>query len=122
MKKILVTLLIVSLLAFPVMAGVATNFEQISVTSGAVKTFTANLVQDTTKSPANAKAAYCTLETGPIRYTMDGTTPTADVGHLMAVATSFALYGYQDISSFKAIAVSTTGVLSCTYFFTLEVH
>jgi hypothetical protein len=107
--------LLVSLIAVLVFASVsfAATFEQLSITSGAVVTFTAAKI-----GPPNpyAQAAACSLETGSIRWTTDGTTPSSSVGHLMSAATEILILGEGDVANFKAIATSTTGVLSCSYY------
>jgi hypothetical protein len=113
MKTVRVAVLAVLVVLALVSASMATTFEQISVTSGAVVTFTATKI-----GPPNqyAVAAACSLTTGSIRWTSDGTTPTSTVGHLMAANEQITLLGAGDVNNFKAIAVSTTGVLSCSYY------
>jgi hypothetical protein len=56
----------------------------------------------------------CTLETANVRIRMDGVNPTSSVGHLIIAGESFKLEGYDDISKFKAIRVSTDALLSCS--------
>jgi hypothetical protein len=110
MKKLFMVLVML-LIAVPAFA---TSFEQISVTSGAVKTFTTAKI--TFSGAVNPLRAYCTLETGDVRYTIDGTTPTSTVGHLLSAGGWIEVFGPTDVVNFKAIATSTTGVLSCTYY------
>jgi hypothetical protein len=51
--------------------------------------------------------ALITVETGAIRYTYDGTTPTTSltsaVGHVCQANDSIQLLGYQNITRFRAI-------------------
>jgi hypothetical protein len=96
----------------------AEKFEQLSVTSGAVVSFTASkIVYNGPVGWVNASSAYCTVETGALRVTFDGTTPSSTVGHLIATSSWFQLTGFNQIQNFKSIAPSTTGVLTCTYSF-----
>ncbi len=113
MKSIRRTVLAVLMILILATIVWATTFEQISVTSGAVVTFTAAKIGALNPQP---QAAACSLETGSIRWTTDGTTPTSTVGHLMQVGEQILILGNGDINNFKAIAVSTTGVLSCSYY------
>jgi len=113
MKIIRATVLAVLMIFVLATTSMATTFEQISVTSGAVVTFTAAKIGGENPQP---QAAACSLTTGSIRWTTDGTTPTNTVGHLMEVSGQILILGNGDINNFKAIAVSTTGVLSCSYY------
>ena len=90
------------------------TFEQLTVdaTSGGVK-FT---VAKVTSSASLASWASCRLETAEIRYTHDGTTPTASVGTLLEIGDTLRLNTREDVLNFKAIRTgSSSGVLDCTF-------
>lgn len=52
---------------------------------------------------AEADEAYITVETQSVRYRLDGTAPTASVGHLVAAAGSITVTGKGNIGNFKII-------------------
>lgn len=80
----------------------AYDHEQITVSTTAVG-FTATKYRPTSADARRATKVVVTVDpTNPIRYTLDGTTPTSSVGHY-AVATQFVLEGYDNIKNFKAI-------------------
>lgn len=60
---------------------------------------------------------FCTLETDQIRFTLDGTTPTSLIGHLLEAGQNLTLKNPSDIKNFKAIKVTTTASLKCTFKF-----
>lgn len=63
-----------------------------------------------------SQAAYITIEDADVRYTYDGTTPSATVGHLLTSGSSIALSGHRDISTFKAYrAAGIDATLRITY-------
>ena len=94
--------------------GEVSGFETLSVTNGAAVAFTAG-------TAANAKAAFCTVETQSIRYRMDGTAPTTAVGHLqLSSATSnvaywFSIVGKNKVIAFRMIATTGTASVTCSY-------
>lgn len=95
------------------------NGEAITVADTAIG-FTASLINPTcTDCPINvlrATLATCTLETANIRVRSDGTDPTASVGLLIQSGQSFEVYGYSNISSFRAIRTTgDSGSLFCEY-------
>jgi hypothetical protein len=111
MKKIVLVLAVLLLVSIIGDVQASTRFETLTVTSGAVKTITS-----TTYNPVSAQRnneCYCTLETASLRFRIDGTDPTASVGHLLNAGDSLILQDDQ-IGKFKAIAVSTTCSLSCS--------
>ncbi len=65
-----------------------------------------------------ASAAACTLETAEIRIsTVTADAPTTTTGMLIPAGSSIVIYGYADISTFKAIRTGgTSGVLNCTFY------
>ena len=60
---------------------------------------------------------FCTLETDQIRFTLDGTTPTSTIGHLLNQGQNLTLRNPSDIKNFKAIRVTTDASLKVTYRF-----
>jgi hypothetical protein len=64
----------------------------------------------------NAEVALITVETDAIRWTCDGTTPTAAIGHKASVDDTIRLEGFDAIRLFKAIRVTTDSTLKVTYF------
>jgi hypothetical protein len=60
--------------------------------------------------------AFLTLESGQIRWRIDGADPTASEGHLLDPGQTLTLYNLDYIRKFKAIRTgSTSGVLKVTY-------
>lgn len=68
--------------------------------------------------PSGAIYAACRLETGQIRFTLDGTTPdTSTAGTLLEIGEMLALESRAELTAFKAIRQSSTsGVLQVEYF------
>lgn len=70
-----------------------------------------------------AKAALISVETGAIRFTLGGTTPTVTSGtakgHLLNVGDSYVIRGYENVQRAKFIqaVTATGGVLKVTLFF-----
>lgn len=97
-------------------------FERLAVTNAGVVTLTAATYGNHAATGDNrvpARSAVITLETGNIRYTTDGTTPTTTatgVGHLATPVTTVTLEGLAEIKNFKMIAETVTaGVAQVTY-------
>lgn len=90
----------------------AFGYESISVTGTAVGFTSATIVPT---GQVSARAAECTTETASIRYRYDGTSPTSSEGHVVATDSSFTVYGINNIRRFRAIAVSATATVKCTY-------
>jgi hypothetical protein len=68
--------------------------------------------------PEGAVAAHITVETGvTLRYTLDGTTATTTVGHLLANAQILEIVGSVAISKFSIIEVTGgTSSIKITYY------
>lgn len=121
MKKIFLALaLVFSLVTF---AFAVAYFEQLSIGKDAVVAFTAAKIYHAGQYQQYAQEAKCTVTTGAINYTVDGTTPTTTatgVGHTANIGDVLTIAGYDNISSFQAIAVtSTSSTVTCTYFYNL---
>ncbi len=89
---------------------------------------TATGITSTVRHPADgvgpffaqtAIAALITVENNSVRFTMDGTTPTASVGHLLTAGQSFVVENEYGVLNFKCIdAVSgSAGVVKVTVYF-----
>lgn len=60
--------------------------------------------------------AEITIETAPIRFTVDGTAPTTTVGHLVNPGDVIRLDSNEDITAFRAIrTTATSGTIKVTY-------
>ncbi len=55
-----------------------------------------------------AVRAWITVEDQSIRYWVDGTTPTASVGHLVNAEGTIEIEGIENLKRFKAISTSGT--------------
>lgn len=63
-----------------------------------------------------AVAALLTVETNSIRYTLDGTTATASVGHVLAAGDTLLVTGMGNLSRLSMIRVSADASVEVTYF------
>jgi hypothetical protein len=89
-------------------------FEQLTV-AGTVQVLTPSKYKDSATS-GGASSAFLTNETASIRYTYDGTTPSATVGHLLTDGGTLVLMGQQQMASFKCIRVSgVSATITVTY-------
>ena len=59
--------------------------------------------------------AHITCETNPVRYWLDGTTPTATVGHRLEVGGVLDLDSHHQLVNVLFIAVGADGVLRASY-------
>lgn len=85
-----------------------------SLTPGDTATgITAAIKQPTSGAFKNLPAigALITVENNSARFTMDGTTPTASVGHLITAGQSYVITGAASVSAFKCID-AVSGVAS----------
>ena len=90
------------------------SFEQLSVTT-AVQVLTPAKYKDS-DTVGGASNAYLTLESGDIRFTYDGTTPSGTVGHILTDGNALILSGQNQISQFKCFQYGGTGsTISITY-------
>ena len=90
------------------------SFEQLTVTN-AVQVLTPSKYKESSTS-GGALAAFLTNAGAAIRYTYDGTTPSATVGHILADAGILVLNGQNQMSAFKAFRqASTDSEITITY-------
>ena len=107
MKRILLIVAFAMLLAIPAWGA---NLEAITVDN------TAGGVALTTSYVDNSSMCFMTLETGQIRWTIDGTAPTTTVGHLLEIGQTLTFNSRQQCRGFRAIRTGTTsGALKVTY-------
>lgn len=91
-----------------------TKFEAVTVAAASTG-FTAANINAGSGHPA-ATQATCRLETAEIRYTVDGTTPSAAVGTLLEIGDTLALFGNDTLNNFRGFRTGgSSGVLDCTY-------
>ena len=69
-----------------------------------------------TSSGAKHIEALITVETAQFRYTLDGTTPTNAVGHLVNPGDSIVLQNLDQIKGFQSIKVGAASAIKVTYF------
>lgn len=91
-------------------------FEQITVANTSIGFTAAKVEPDGSGGARQADMAACRLETAEIRYTIDGTTPTAAVGTLAEIGDYVVIAGHDSIMRFRAFRTgATSGQLNCTY-------
>lgn len=77
---------------------------------------------DTKWKVLRAEEVLITVEAQPIRWTIDGTTPTVTagtgLGHVVAAGGSLTITGYDNIKAFQMIREGgTDAVIQATFFF-----
>lgn len=88
----------------------STAFEQKTIDA------TAGGIALTGATYGTARYAEITVDTADIRFTCDGTPPTASLGHLVGPRDIIRLDSNEDIVAFRAIRVgSTSAVINATY-------
>lgn len=93
-----------------VVGSLAKQFEQLTI-DGTV----GGIALTSAKYGTNTKA-FITIETAPIRVRLDGTAPTATVGHLLNAGDSLELDTASNIANFKAIrTTAVSAIIDCTY-------
>lgn len=96
----------------------ATDFESITVSTTAIGFTASKILQNETGGfKRRCTKALFTVETNSIRFRLDGTAPTATVGHLMAAGDSFLVTGDTNITNMKLIRQSADATVMVTYFF-----
>ena len=63
------------------------------------------------------KEIFVTIESYPIRYTVDGTTPTSSVGHLVSAGQTITIRNVVAIQNFRMIRTSSDATAMVTTFF-----
>ena len=96
--------------------GAATGYEALSPT-GATGV-TASLLTPTSGSFENkgANAILFTVESNPIRFTIDGTTVTNSVGHRVDAGQSYEVMGERNCANFRCRDISGASSVKITVF------
>lgn len=90
------------------------GFEALAVAASAIG-FTAASVSPT-GGAGRATMVSVQVEGAPVRYRMDGTSPTATVGTLIQDGGEIQVFGSQDIDSIKFIrSTGVSATLNCHY-------
>ena len=89
-------------------------YEAITVSSTAIGFTAAKLALAQSLYKRDIKEVLVTVETNPFRFTVDGTTPTSTVGHLLNAGDIYTCNG-EDASKFRAIRTGSDASLKCTY-------
>lgn len=90
----------------PVLAA-DSGFEQITVAAAALSLTV----------PANARAAVMVVETAAIRYRLDGTDPTVDIGVLVGTNESLTICGGPTMARFRMIRdTGTSATVNVQYY------
>jgi len=85
-------------------------YEAITVSTAAIG-FTAALIRE-----RSVVGAFITLETGQIRFRMDGIDPSSTTGHLLEIGQSLTLKSKAAVEKIKFIKTGdTSGALKVTY-------
>lgn len=75
------------------------GYEALTVSTTALALTAAEYVSGDRK----AQVAHITVESNPINYTYEGTTPTSTVGHNLVAGSTLTLAGYANIVAFRMI-------------------
>jgi hypothetical protein len=94
------------------------GYEAITVSNTAIG-FTSTQIKPTSGdfSGKVCQEVFCTLETDSIRFTLDGTTPTNLIGHLLNAGQTLTIKNPADIAGFRAIRVTGDASLKVTFKF-----
>jgi len=90
----------------------AYEFETLTVTNAA-KAFTSAKLSATGKE--NAIRAIVTVEDDSIRYRVDGSDPSATVGHLVYAGGTITIEGITNLTRFRAFRVTTDAKITVSY-------
>ena len=94
------------------------GYEAITVSSTAIGFTAAKILPTTGDFKAHrCQAVFATLETDSIRFTLDGTTPTNLIGHLLTSGQNLTIRNAVDIVNFRAIRVTSDASLKVTFKF-----
>lgn len=109
-----------STLALDIPATPGTAFETITVSStpigGTASKLTINQAGGFRK---RAQKAVLSVESQPIRFRYDGTSPSSTVGHLLAAGDYFTVNGEDNVAALKMIATGTDATVQVTFHYSL---
>jgi hypothetical protein len=74
------------------------------------------LASTQTSGKGKCQAVLVTVTGQPIRFTLNGTTPTAAIGNVLAVNDSLWLKTYDSIEDFRCIETAATASVQVTFF------
>ncbi len=89
--------------------------ESITVSSTAIGFTAAKLALAISLYGRDVQKVLVTVESYPVRFTVDGTTPTSSVGHLLNVGDIYTCDG-EDVFKFRAIRTTSDATIMCTYY------
>jgi hypothetical protein len=91
-------------------------YETITVSTTALPLTAATYTPSDSSSKGKAQRAVVTANDQPARFTYNGTTPTATVGHKLGVGETLVITGFVNIAAFRIIREGATDVnLAVTY-------
>ena len=92
----------------------ALDFEQLAVSTSAVP-ITAAILETYANGKRNqAIGATLSVTGGPVRFTVDGTTPTSAIGHYVGPEATFEIWGIINLKALQLIRVSTDASVAIT--------
>lgn len=104
----------------------AASFETLTVSSVALGITAAKLVVTTARNPTEGVSfmevqrldeAMFTVETNPCRFRLDGTDPTAAIGHLLQPGDSVIIAGFSNLSRLRFIrSGAADATVQATYY------
>jgi hypothetical protein len=104
--------------------GVAAQYETLTPVASTKFTTSKSCVAASDGGKVCAKAALISVETGAVRFTLEGTVPVVTatgggVGHLLAVGDSYVVRGFENVQKFLCIqaVTATGGIVRVTYFY-----
>lgn len=89
---------------------IANSYQTVTVSNSVIPFPAASL-------PAAASMALVNIDTNPIKYTIDGSTPSATNGHLVAAGGQFLLLSREEITAFRVIRQGGADAAMCVTFF-----
>jgi hypothetical protein len=125
MKRIVILSVFVLFMSYGIANAQSAGGYETITPGNTVTGFTAAKINPTSGPYAGMRAikAQCIVKTNTINWTVDGSTPTqtggSDAAMFSIANVVIEVYGYKDISRFKAIdgTSGAAGTLHCTYFF-----
>lgn len=105
----------------------AVDFETITVSNVAIGVTASKLTSVLTRNANSGEQSYVevrrldealfTVETNPIRFRLDGTDPTAAIGHLLNAGDSLVVTGFGNLSKLRFIRQGAAdGTVQATYY------
>lgn len=89
--------------------------EQITVSNTAIG-FTAAKITPADNGGKVPVEAFVSVQDDAIRFTVDGTTPTASLGHVLEAGSVMRVMGQTDIRQLRMIRVTTDAEVDVTFY------